>query len=132
VTHEVDITQYVLFDMLERESHLSLGYEYEDRNADGLNHDSHTHTASLGLFLALPLDFALDLAGFLARNDYPKFRGLRGKRKTDIYGANVALSRPITDSLSASVSYGYRYEDSSYPVLDCDRDVVTFVLGYTF
>ena len=107
-------------------------YAHKDRNADGLNHDSRTHTASAGLSLALPEDFTLNLSGYVGWDKYRNFEGLRGARETDIYGGSVALSRPITDSLSASLSYGYQKQNSNYPTLDYDRNIVTFVLGYSF
>ena len=132
LTHQAGITQYFLFDLFDRESRFSLGYEYQDRNADGVNHDSRTHTASAGLSLALPEDFTLDLAGYLAWDKYRNFDGPRGARETDIYGASIALSRPITGSLGASLSYGYQKQNSNYPTLDYDRNIVTFVLGYSF
>ena len=132
LTHEAGITQYFLFDLFDRESRVSLGYKYKARDADGLNHDSRTHTANAGLSLALPEDFTLDLAGYIAWDKYRHFQGLLGSRETDIYGGTIALSRPITDSLSASLSYGYQNENSNYPTLDYDRNIVTFVLGYSF
>ena len=132
LTHEAGVTQYVLFDLFDRESRFSLGYQYKNRNADGVNHDSRTHTASIGLSLALPKDFTLALGGRFARDKYRNFEGLLGPRETDIRGASVAISRPITGSLGASLSYGYHKENSNYPTLDYDRNIVTFALGYSF
>jgi outer membrane protein assembly factor BamA len=115
-------------------------YLYQHRDADGLNHESRTHTVSAGLALALPENFTLQLDGYVGWDKYPDFEGVSdpvagtigGQRETDIYGANIALSRPITDNLSASLSYAYRKENSNYSTLDYDRNVVTFTLGYSF
>jgi tetratricopeptide (TPR) repeat protein len=139
-THEAGITQYILFNTFGRESRFSLGYLYQHRDADGLNHESRTHTVSAGLALTLPEDFTLQLYGYVGWDKYPNFEGVSdpvagtigGQRETDIYGANVALSRPITDNLSASLSYAYRKENSNYSTLDYDRNIVSFTLGYSF
>jgi hypothetical protein len=139
-THEAGITQYFVFNSFGRESNFSLGYLYQHRDADGLNHESRTHTVSAGLALALPENFTLQLDGYVGWDKYPDFEGVSdpvagtigGQRETDIYGANIALSRPITDNLSASLSYAYRKENSNYSTLDYDRNVVTFTLGYSF
>jgi tetratricopeptide (TPR) repeat protein len=139
-THEAGITQYFVFNSFGRESNFSLGYLYQHRDADGLNHESRTHTVSAGLALALPENFTLQLDGYVGWDKYPNYRGVSdpvagtigGQRKTDIFGANIALSRPITESLSASLSYAYRKENSNYTELDYDRNVITFTLGYSF
>jgi tetratricopeptide (TPR) repeat protein len=138
-THEAGIKQFVLFDTFERESRVFLGYEYQNRDADGSNHESDKHTVSAGVTLALPEDFVLDIAGRLAWDDFDEFQGYIdpndtnsiSSRETDIYGGSIALSRPITDNLSASLSYSYHDEDSNIPLLSYDRNLVTFVLGYS-
>ncbi|RCX28098.1 tetratricopeptide repeat protein [Thioalbus denitrificans] len=132
VTHEAGVTQYFLFETFGRESRLSLGYRYKHRDADGMNHDSRTHTVSAGLSLALPEAFTLEFSGYVGRDEYPDFQGNQGERETDIRGGSIALSRPISDRLSASLSYSHRREDSNYTILDYDRNIVTFVLGYSF
>ena len=99
-----------------------------------------TASISAGLALALPENFTLQLDGYVGWDKYPNFEGVSdpvagtigGQRETDIYGASIALSRPITDKLSASLSYAYRKENSNYSTLDYDRNVVTFTLGYSF
>jgi len=132
LTHQAGITQYFPFTLFERQSRFSLGYTYKNRQADGVNFDSSAHTVSAGLLLALPEKFTLNLSGNLAWDEYSRFPGVLGARETTIWGASIGVSRPLTDRLSATLTYSYTHEDSNYTVLDHDRSIVGLTLGYSF
>jgi len=132
--YNAGLIQYIVFEFLNRAGSLSAGYEYSDRNAEGDFFDSYVHTAHGALQLPLPLDLTLDVSGSYGWDHFPNYvSGEDGiVRRTDIYTASAALSRPITDTVSLSFSFSYTREDSDDSNLSYSRKVYALVLGHSF
>lgn len=110
---------------------LFFGYTYSWIAAEGDNFQAFSHDGNVGVSVAMPWKLALDLSGGYGRDDYPQFNG-SFNRETDRFDYTVALSRPVVDGVSASLSFRRIVEESNYDSLGYDRNVFTFVLEIRF
>ncbi len=125
----IGLTQYLFFDR--RRHYIWGGYRFRINDADGVNFDSHSHTGQAGLSVALPYRFRFDGSGAYTYQLYDHFfipSGRRAARTT--YSA--ALSRTLWEGLNLSLGYNFTDEDSNFPALEYDRDLLTLSMGYRF
>ncbi|MDJ0895412.1 MAG: tetratricopeptide repeat protein [Alphaproteobacteria bacterium] len=124
-----DVHQYVFFE--NRRHHFFVAYNYELDRTEGDNFDSFSHLGLVGASIGLPAEVRLELRGEAGLQIYPSFRA-PDDRRVGRWSAGATLSRPIVDSLVGVLGYDYSEEDSNFEVLEFDRHVISFSLGYTF
>ena len=129
ITNRTGITQYVF--CCGQEHYLFGSYEFLRKFAEGDNLDRRGHRLALGASAALPYAFRLDLSGEVVRERYDNFVSFKD-RKTDRHGVSAAVTRPLLEGLTMSLSFSYTNEDSNFPALDYERTIFGANLAYRF
>lgn len=119
------------FHFLKRQGRLTLGAEYQDNQAEGLNFISEGPEYSVSLSLPLVLGVRLDVSYEYAEEDYTDFAGPVA-RETERHEWSGALSRWFGRSVLGRVSYSEVEENSTLDVLSYDRRGYGVSVAYVY
>ena len=119
------------FHFLKRQGRFTVGAEYQENQAEGLNfiYEGPQYSASLSLPLAWGV--RLDMGYEYAEEDYTDFAG-PVTRETERQEWSGALSRWIGRSVLARLSYSEVKEDSTLDVLSYDRRGYGVSVAYVY
>lgn len=119
------------FHFLKRQGRLTLGAEYQDNQAEGLNFISEGPEYSVSLSLPLVWGVRLEVGYEYAEEDYPDFVGPVA-RETERHEWSGALSRWFGRSVLGRVSYSEVEEESTLDVLSYDRRGYGVSVAYVY
>ncbi len=111
---------------------ISIGYDFQWDNTEGVFFEINSHNASGSISLSLPWKFRLYGQLEFHTEDYSKFT-VSPQRFDNVYTLSTGLSRPLwKDNLSAEFTYSYSTSDSNYNFSEYERSVYGIALNCNF
>lgn len=111
---------------------VSVGYNFQWDNTQGILFEINSHNASGSLGISLPWKLRLNTQLEYHTEDYNKFT-FTPQRLDNLYTLSASLSRPVwKESLILELTYTYNTSNSNYNFAEYERSIYGIALNYNF
>ncbi len=114
-------------------------FRWRSETTDGGDFDAHGPVANILIGQPLPWELYLQLEGEYDDRSYTEVSSIglitelqTDQRRDEIWRARVVLRRPITDSITAEVSYRFQHWGSNVDFYRFTRHIGGFLVTYTY